>query len=224
MNTVEIELSFKAQKGNKSNVTVAIEKDVLDKYVHSFATSYAKGKIDNPNIKWYRFGKMSGKVHFTGVTYKDCSEFSKSIPYAKEFAEHVLTHNASILNSEELHAEFGYGTWIDVYSYVFHFYEKEIEQAILKENGITEPIAPKPLQTKSYSYKGEDVIFFKFETECCGDTLYAVPVKVAEEHCIEDYNHENISRFEDILNVIDEYEVKEDLIVSADCVTAYNND
>jgi hypothetical protein len=204
-----ITLSFRPQLSD--NEQVVIDPSVLEGYERAFVDNYAE------KSNWYRIGRSSGNVIHEGVTYGDISEFAKKVDGNHQLEKHVMENNAHL----ESAGKFGYGTWISLWDYMFNTCEEAINTAILSANNVD----VEPFSAKTYSFEGNEVVFFSFYQACYGEaTIYAVPKDVAIKLHLQDFEGEVMSRNDELWRKLELYEVKEDLVMKASCIEAFNYD
>lgn len=188
--TIKLSLNFEKRE------EVLVEKKVFSKYVKEFVEKFAK------EGRHYRIGDMSGKVIFEGRMYGEISENAKNLPSAKELEE-----NVQALNSRTIPLTFRYNTWIDLDNIIMDKYEDNIIEYIKEINGITSKNKRTQLRTKTYSFNGKEVVFYMINIMSSDPELYAVPVELVKELELEDYDGEEISRWEPFLDKIEEFKI-----------------
>jgi hypothetical protein len=72
------------------------------------------------------------------------------------------------------------------------------------------------INTQTYEFNGKQVVFCVYDEAASGTEIFAVPVEVATRLNLEDYDGEEISRYEDFMEEIKEYRVR--------CLCFSNND
>lgn len=192
------------------------DKEVFTTYLNNYAQAFAK-------TKWYRFGSSSGKIIIERMTYGELYEFLKKIEGLKELNKSILSLNPHL--KENGIENIGRTALFSLHTYIMENYKEVVDQSILKENGMNDYPKSEKMETKTCQYEGKEVVFFDFYQACYGESdIYAVPVEVAERLNLEDYDGEEISRYEDFLEEIEKYKVKEDMVVKASRIKAFNYD
>lgn len=210
-----ISVALKNQKtGHYERVEVEISKQLLGEYTEEFCEAFVQ------ETYFYRIGQMSKEVIFESITYGDVDRFIGKLAGTKTFKQHIFENNPQLAGAYEV----AFDNY-ELYDTLLKDCEEHIKQAILKKERIIPQSDSKTLTTKTYQHEGEEVVFLSFYQACYNDKdIYAVPVDVAIELSLEDYDGEEVSRWSDMWEKLSPYEVQGDLILKASCIETYNYD
>ena len=188
---------------------VYIQKELFEQYVLEFFNQFALKQS-----YLYRFGGMSGNVIFEPRMGCDIIEFAQSLSTCEKVEKDLFETNQELSSMDERKVLSSF--WYSMDRFIFQNYKNLLIKTIFKVNQLPYPPVGKPLETKSYLYEGKQVVFFEYD-----DDIFAVPVEVATEIALEDYDEEGLTKDDDILDKVWQYRVKEDLIVKAEKIKAY---
>lgn len=186
-----------------------IQKELFEQYVLEFFNQFALKQT-----YFYRFGRMSGNVIFEPRMGCDIIEFAQSISTSKKLEQDLFETNLELSHMDKKYLLNCF--WYDMDRFVFENYKNLLIKTIFKVNQVSYPPVGRPLETKSYPYEGKQVVFFE-----CEDDIFAVPVDVATEIALEDYDEEGLTKDDDFLDKVWQYRVEEDLIAKAEKIKAY---
>lgn len=213
---IKLTLDFSPNLGLRD---VWVDEEVWAMYQKDYIAAYAK------QTKWYSIGKMSGRVLHEGRMYGEIAKFAQHLPSAAILEENINVRNPELISPKMVPiytklpdvrpSAVGYGTWLSIDEEVFEACKDQIETVIRKEVGETKKDVD--YQFHAYGSKAQKVVYLSFYQACYwSGEIYAVPLDVAYELHLGDYEGKRMGRFDELWHQLAPYEVKMDVTYDED--------
>lgn len=208
----ELTLDFHSQLERRK---IFVDEQVWKAYLEEYVRAYVKQR------DWYDIGKMSGRVLYNGRMYGEIAKFTENLPLAKRLEVSIAALNPHLMSPEirKIYAKMlnfkgnimTYGAWLSIDDEAFNETKEQIEAMIVNEQG--NAFGKDGEYTfHTYEQEGKEVVYFSFYQACDGyGDIYKVPLDVAYELYLGDYQGREMSRFDDLWNQLDSYEVSVDV-------------